>query len=82
MELLDPGVITRGSSPVERLRRANEWSSCKVRLGWLIEEILKKAEMLGRPLFVSEKSVAAKMHAFEAALFMMGFDVESTAHLF
>jgi len=80
IEVLDPGVITRGSSLPDRSRRAREWSSCKVRLGWLIQGVLVKAEVLGLPLYSCEKSTVDKMHAFEAALFMMGFNVDSMAH--
>ena len=59
--------------------RGRVWGSCKVRLGWLIEEIIRSANQEGVRLFSPSESgtdsIAQRMHAFEAALFMIGFDV-------
>jgi hypothetical protein len=73
--VLNPGVIIRGNGPRGVARRAIEWSSCKIRLGWLIESILKRAIRDGNPFFVDQPTLHDQMHAFEAALFMIGFDV-------
>jgi hypothetical protein len=47
------------------------WSSAKVRLGWIIEEVLKHSEIFSSCCTSQTK----RMHAFEASLFMMGYDV-------
>jgi hypothetical protein len=77
--IIDPGVIGRSTSPTGICKRAQEWSSAKVRLGWLLEQILRRANAKGRPIFKGgtplNHSMPAKMHALEAGLFMAGFDV-------
>jgi hypothetical protein len=56
-----PKVIVYNHADTPRI-----WSSAKVRLGWLMEMIL--------PGFISA-SPAMTMHDFEAALFMIGYDI-------
>lgn len=51
---------------------AARWSSAKIRLGWLMGETLAKAP----GLFTAERE-QDRMHAFEACLFMIGYDVAS-----
>ena len=72
---LDPGVFDRQNRAV----CASDWSSAKVRLGWLLGAILGEAERIGCPLIepgtTADESLPAQMHAFEAGLFMIGFDV-------
>ncbi len=46
------------------------WASAKVRLGWLIKLILKD-----NPDLFSHESSSERMHAFEACLFMIGYNV-------
>jgi len=60
------GVMTYGAAGT--VMTATQWTSAKVRLGWLMEDILKQSPSL----FTQE---ANRMHAFEAALFMIGYDV-------
>jgi hypothetical protein len=50
---------------------AREWSSAKIRLGWLM------GEMLGAQpsVFATLGGMADRMRALEAALFMIGYDV-------
>jgi hypothetical protein len=51
-----------------------QWASAKVRLGWVMESILRRLPELFaecRPA----PSLAERMHAFEASLFMVGYDV-------
>lgn len=49
---------------------AASWSSAKIRLGWLMRETLSKSP----GLFAGEAD-QDRMHAFEACLFMVGYDV-------
>lgn len=75
---LDPGTINRGRGNNNIRNRTDEWASSKLRLGWLIESIILESEQRGQPLFPPDTplndTIKAKMHAFEAGLFMMGFD--------
>lgn len=77
--VLDPGRISRGRTVKEIRRRAHTWSSCKVRLGWLMAAIIERSTSHNIPLFnqstILNDSLISKMHAFEGALFMIGFDV-------
>ncbi|MEE4382811.1 MAG: hypothetical protein V2J02_12500 [Pseudomonadales bacterium] len=69
--ILDPGVLSRSSRT-----GSLEWASCKVRLGWLMAEILS----MDRSLFRESGGACdmrACMHSFEASLFMIGFNVSS-----
>ena len=52
-----------------------EWSGAKLRLGWLMEEVLKRLPNL----FQAEMTISGRMHAFEACLFMIGYDVACLA---
>lgn len=49
-------------------QRAIRWMSASIRLGWLIEAVLSR-----RPNILKQQ--VSRMHAFEACLFMMGYDV-------
>ena len=77
--VIDPGVIDRSTKHSGTVRRARDWSSAKIRLGWLLEEILVRADKRGSPLLGENTPfnhlMPAKMHALEAGLFMVGFDV-------
>lgn len=64
----DPGVMSY--APDKAAETAARWSSAKIRLGWLMSSILEKAP----GLFVAEEE-GDRMHAFEASLFMIGYDV-------
>ncbi len=71
-----PGSINRGVTSAKKIERATDWSSAKIRLGWLMEAILEKEDSSQNSIFSAEIIHAGKaMHAFEAALFMIGFDV-------
>jgi hypothetical protein len=48
-----------------------QWASAKIRLGWIITEVLRK-----NPALLSNQD-HSRHHAFEAALFMIGYDVRS-----
>lgn len=64
-----PGIMTYGAPDT-----CAQWSSAKVRLGWIMESVLTQ-----RPRLFSTccptPSLADRMHAFEASLFMIGYDV-------
>lgn len=49
---------------------AASWSSAKIRLGWLMREALCKT-----PGLFAGEAEQDRMHAFEACLFMIGYDV-------
>lgn len=72
----DPGVLYGQTTNRER---ASRWASCKIRLGWLMEAIIGEADTQNNPLFNEEtlfaNDLVSKMHAFEAALFLIGFNV-------
>ena len=64
-----PGVMTYGAPET-----TGQWGSAKVRMGWIMESILGTM-----PAQFSDccptPSLADRMHAFEASLFMVGYDV-------
>lgn len=74
--VLDPGVMDRQNKP----KCARDWASAKVRLAWLLVEILNASDKLGNPVIspsiTLDGSLTSRMHAFEAGLFMLGFDVD------
>lgn len=64
-----PGVMTYGA-----LMTAKQWASSKIRLGWIMESTLQKSPKLFSGC-CSAASLTGRMHAFEASLFMIGYDV-------
>lgn len=68
-----PGVMSYAAAA--QTHTAARWSSAKIRLGWLMSATLAKAPNL----FVTEQA-HDRMHAFEACLFMIGYDVASLRH--
>lgn len=64
-----PGVMTYGAPET-----AGQWASAKVRLGWVMEQILGSMPALFSDCCPTP-SLADRMHAFEASLFMVGYDV-------
>ena len=50
-----------------------EWTENTLKLSWIIESVLSKRPVL----FGSEKNMKTKKHAFEACLFMLGYDTEN-----
>lgn len=47
-----------------------EWARWQVRLGWIIREVLERSEW-----FADQGALPARCHAFEASLFMLGYDL-------
>lgn len=66
------------SSPVVMAYGAPEttgqWASAKVRLGWVMESILGRLPELFADCCPAP-NLADRMHAFEASLFMVGYDI-------
>jgi hypothetical protein len=75
-----PGALPHGSVASRGAHQTLLWSQAKVRLGWILEEVLRRDPLLfSETEFVgaasSGSSMRTRMHAFEAALFMIGYDV-------
>ena len=70
-DAMAPGIMSYASTKTDQTAR--DWSDAKIRLGWIMAEVLKKAG----ELFATEASANAsdRMHAFEATLFIIGYDV-------
>jgi hypothetical protein len=47
------------------------WAQNQVRLGWIVEAVLKRTDLFARDC----ADLPARCHAFEAALFMVGYDL-------
>lgn len=63
-----PGVIAYGAPET-----AGQWASAKVRLGWVMENVLVRLPELFAECCPAA-SLAERMHAFEASMFMVGGD--------
>lgn len=70
-----PGVMSY--APAKTDQTARQWSGAKIRLAWVMGEVLSKAGKL----FAIENSANAsdRMHAFEATLFIIGYNVKCLA---
>lgn len=70
-----PKAISPGTFSYDkrlRVTTAQNWADAKIRLGWLMSEVLSK----NPSAFISSgPSLAARMRAMEASLFMIGYDV-------
>ncbi len=63
-----PGVLSY--APATAAATAADWCSAKIRLGWLMAAVSEKA-----PGLFAGEAAKDRMHAFEASLFMIGYDV-------
>jgi hypothetical protein len=61
-----PGVMTYSDARTPAI-----WSGAKIRLSWIMEAVLNRLPHL----FVTEGAISNRMHAFEASLFVIGYDV-------
>jgi hypothetical protein len=81
------GAFSHGSVTARTAAASRAWTRTKIRLGWIIAEVLLRAPTLlldpplarapiasPRPVGGTDWPSADRMHAFEAALFMMGYD--------
>lgn len=64
-----PGVMAYGAPET-----AGQWASAKVRLAWIMESVLGRLPELFTEC-CPVPSPADRMHAFEASLFIVGYDV-------
>lgn len=64
-----PGVMLYGASAT-----CPQWASAKVRLGWLIQAVLEQCPGMFSACSATP-TLGDRMHAFEASLFMIGYDV-------
>jgi hypothetical protein len=54
------------------------WARWQLRAGWIIRAVLERTTLFAsEPASDSASHVAARCHAFEAALFMIGYDIRS-----
>ncbi|GJH02728.1 hypothetical protein [Paraburkholderia terrae] len=67
--LISAGAVIRYQDPNMSAR----WASAKLRLGWIVEDVLRRA-----PKLLSSQP-HSRHHAFEASLFMIGYDVRCLA---
>lgn len=69
-QLRNPGAL--GGLPAPQFGNISyaEWARCQVRLGWIIRAVLKRCTW-----FREEGGLAARCHAFEATLFILGYDL-------
>ncbi|SAL16364.1 hypothetical protein AWB64_00970 [Caballeronia sordidicola] len=81
-QIRNPGELGFTASPQFYKRQVprEEWARWQLRAGWIIRAVLGQTK-----LFVNESAsdvashLAARCHAFEAALFMIGYDLASLA---
>ena len=76
------GAMSHGSLASRTASTTVPWTRAKIRLGWLMEEVLKRQPALIPASAPRGSSVSARMHAFEAALFMIGYDARCLARNF
>lgn len=67
----NPGVMSY--APSKTAQTAGRWCSAQIRLGWLLSALLENAPSL----FADQGDLKTRMHALEATLFMIGYDVTS-----
>ena len=67
-DAIHPSVMPYGASSTPQ-----QWSSAKVRLGWIMEEVLTRNPHLVLPGQAAH--LVDRMHGFEASLFMIGYDI-------
>ncbi len=66
-DAVHPGVLIYGADAT-----VQKWSSAKVRLGWIMDRVLSTAP--NTVLLDQSASHQERMHAFEASLFMIGYN--------
>lgn len=64
----NPGVLSYALALTHATAAA--WCSAKIRLGWLMAGVLERV-----PDLFADQAAQDRMHAFEASLFMVGYDI-------
>lgn len=79
-QIRDPGDLGFAAAPQFHTRRvpAECWARWQVRAGWIIRAVLERTTLFAdEPHGDDASPIAARCHAFEAALFMIGYDIRS-----
>ncbi|WP_397449961.1 hypothetical protein [Pseudomonas sp. NA-150] len=70
-QIRNPGKMLGGlAAPQFSAIAYAEWARWQVRLGWIIRAVLERTEW-----FADQGALPARCHAFEASLFMLGYDL-------
>lgn len=70
-QIRNPGAFLNGlAAPQFSAIDYAEWARWQVRLGWIIRDLLKRTRW-----FAEQGTLPARCHAFEASLFMLGYDL-------
>ncbi len=70
-QIRNPGAFVNGlSAPQFSAITYAEWARCQVQLGWIIRAVLERTKW-----FAEQGALSARCHAFEASLFMLGYDL-------
>lgn len=72
-QIRNPGAFEGNKAAPQfytRLVPHHEWARSQLRLGWIIRAVLERTD-----LFAQEGGLADRCHAFEACLFMLGYDL-------
>ncbi|MBN3786473.1 hypothetical protein [Burkholderia sp. Ac-20353] len=81
-QIRDPGDLGFTAAPQFYTNQVPRecWARWQVRAGWIIRAVLeRKALFASEPHVDGADPIAAQSHAFEAALFMIGYDIRSVA---
>jgi hypothetical protein len=79
-QIRNPGEL--GFKPSPQLHtsavRREAWAQWQLRAGWIIRAVLEQTDLFAsEPAGETTNHVAMRCHAFEAALFMIGYDLRS-----
>lgn len=70
-QIRNPGAFLNGlAAPQFSAIDYSEWARWQVRLGWIIRALLERTGW-----FAEQGALPARCHAFEASLFMLGYDL-------
>ena len=78
-QIRNPGALGKGFLNAPKFYtnsvKPHDWAQFQLKLGWIIREILRRTEW-----FANEgATIAERSRAFEASLFMIGYDLRSLA---
>lgn len=72
MQIRDPGELGYTHAPqfYTTAVSAPRWAQCQLELGWIMRKMLTRS-----PQLFDDSSIDRRCHSFEAALFMIGYDL-------
>lgn len=71
-QIRNPGAFVNGlAAPQFSSISYESWARWQVRLGWIIQALLQRTDW-----FAGQGALPARCHAFEACLFMLGYDLQ------